>query len=396
MNAVPKMRPQTALGSKANDYIWRNAAMSQETTLHIPGEVYSGMTFDSFRDGVRKRPAMYIGDVRRRGLHYMVDDIVASSLEEAGRGYARSITVALNADGSLLIADDGRGLPPVLDVALKTPWFPDPRAGVLGSVPPERDVFAIAVATSLSEWLRLQTKFEGRSFSQEYRTGLPMGQPLDLGNSGDAGISLTFMPDREIFSDTRLCAALLRDRLQECAMLHSGVGISFADEAAGANELFDFNDGIRVLVEELNRGRMPLHDVALIRGEQCGLEFEVGVQFCRERRDIVRAFVNDRRCDVGTHVTGLRVALTQSLKRFARRNDQFSDGSFPWSSTNKGLTAVISIRMEQPEFLGASRDKLRSPRARQVLTSDVGKRMEEYFIAHPDAATSIIKAGLSE
>ena len=217
--------------------------MSQETNLHILGEVYSGMTFDSFRDGVRKRPAMYIGDVRQRGLHYMVDDIVASSLEEVGRGYARSITVALNADGSLMIADDGRGLPPVLDIALKTPWFPDPRAGGLGSVPPERDVFAIAVATALSEWLRLETKFEGRSFSQEYRTGLPIGQPLDLGDSDDAGISLTFMPDHEIFSDTRLCSTLLRDRLQECAMLHSGVGISFADEAVGANELFDFNDG---------------------------------------------------------------------------------------------------------------------------------------------------------
>lgn len=370
--------------------------MSQESNLYIPGDVYSGMTFESFRDGIRKRPAMYIGDVRQRGLHYMVDDVVANSLDEVGSGYARTITAALKSDGSLMITDDGRGLPPVLDIALKTPWFPDPRAARSDSAPTERNVFAIAVATALSEWMRLETKFEGKSFVQEYRAGLPLGPPIDVGESANAGISMTFMPDREIFSETRLCSTLLRDRLQERALLHSGVRISFRDEATGTNEQFDFEDGIRAFVEQLNPGRMPLHDIALIRGEQCGIEFEVGIQFCRERDEIMRAYVNDRRCDVGTHLTGLRVALTQSLKRFARTSGQSPNGSFKWSSANKGLTAVISIRMEQPEFLGASRDKLRSPEVQQVLTSEVGKRMDEYFIANPDAATAIIQAVLHE
>ncbi|MEI8383597.1 MAG: hypothetical protein WCJ09_26005 [Planctomycetota bacterium] len=367
--------------------------MSQESNVYKPGDVYSGMTFESFRDSVRKRPVMYVGDVRQEGLHYMVDDIVAASLEEVGSGYARSITTALNADGSLLIADDGRGLPPVLDIALKTPWFPDPKAVRLDSAPMGRNVFAIAVATALSEWMRLETKFEGRSFVQEYRAGLPLGPPMDVRDSANAGISMTFMPDREIFSDTRLCSTLLRDRLQECALLHSGIKISYADEAAGTNEQFDFEDGIRSLVEPLNRDRIALHDIALIRGEQCGIKFEVGIQFCQERKEIIRAYVNNCRCDVGTHLTGLRVALTQSLKRFARTSSQFSNDSFRWSSTNKGLTAVISIRMERPEFRGSTKNELKSSEVQHVLALEVGKQMDEFFITNPGAATAIIHAG---
>lgn len=324
----------------------------------------------------------------------MVDDIVAASLEEVGRGYAQSITTSLNADGSLLIADDGRGLPPVLEAPLITTLISYPRAVRLDSAATERNVFAIAVATALSEWMRLETKFEGRLFMQEYRAGLPLGPPMDMGDSANAGVSMTFMPDHEIFSETRLCSTLLRDRLQECALLHSGIKISYADEAAGTNEQFAFEDGIRSLVEPLNRDRRTLHDIAVILGEQGGIKFEVGIQFCQERTEIIRAYVNDLRCDLGTHLTGLRVALTQSLKKFARTSGQYPDGSFKWSSANKGLTAVISIRMERPEFRGSSKDALNSPEVQHVLALEVGKQLGEYFIVNPGAATAIIQAGL--
>jgi DNA gyrase subunit B len=345
----------------------------------------------TLRDGIRKRASMYIGDVGEWGLHNMVNDILDDALCEAAKGFARSISIILRRDGSLKIQDDGRGLQAAFleDALLKTRlhWK---------SYRIERDILPIAVACCLSDRLRIENRHEGRRFVQEFQKGIPLGQPMESGPFEESGIVLEFMPDVEIFPDARLNSAILRERLEECALLHSGIRISFLDESTGAESRFNFENGIRSFVTKLNESRTALHDVAVFRGQEQGIGFEVGIQFCKERHEVMQGYVNDYRCDMGTHLTGVRVALTQSLKRFARAADSFSNASIQWASRGKGLTAVISIRMAEPHFYGSTREKLASLDVQNVLVKEFGKRLDEYFAANPNAATAIIRAGLHQ
>ena len=210
------------------------------------------------------------------------------------------------------------------------------------------------------------------------------------------GIRLEIVPDAEIFRVALFKNTVIRDRLEECALLHSGVRISFLDESSGVASHFNFETGIRSYVQKLNVGRTPLHAVAVFKGEEQGVSFEVGIQFCAERREIIRGYVNDYRCDMGTHLTGIRIALTKSLKKAARTSGSFSQMSIRWASKDKGLTSVISIRISNPQYYGATKHKLRSPSVRKVLTTEIGKCLDKFFADDPDAAASIIREGLHE
>jgi DNA gyrase subunit B len=321
----------------------------------------------------------------------MVNGIVDESLYEAENGFVRSVSMTLRSDGSLRIQDDGRGLPAESLVAMLLNSYLN-----WNSIRIQRDTLPIAVACSLSNRLRIENRYEGRGFVQDFEMGIPLGPPTDLGQSAMTGIVLEFMPDIAIFPRVRLNSTLLCERLKECAMLHSGVRVSFLDESTRAVNPFFFEAGIRSFVTKLNESRTPLHDVAVFQDQHQGISFEVGVQFCDERENVMRGYVNDYRCDVGTHLTGVRVALTQSLKRFARACDSISNELLQWTSSDKGVTSLVSIRMAEPQFAGATKHKLMSSNVRKVLAKEVGKYLDEFFASNPDAATAIIREGLRQ
>ena len=337
-----------------------------------------GWQESTFREGVRKRPSMFIGDVGLQGLHYLVDDVITNSLVG---GRAKSLAVRLGGDGSITISDDGLSLPAPLERWLTNPPSPDFRQGG----PPRRDpvwrIWAIATANALSKHFRI----EAQGIAQEFRAGAPLGQPIKKGGDCQTGICVSFKPDPVVFSDALISSAQLRRRLEELSLLHSGVKISFDDEASSTTEEFRFAYGIQQFVRNLNRERIPLHDTVVVRGEEDGIEFEVGIQFCSERDEIIRADVNDRYCpDRGTHVTGVRLGLTTALKKAV-------NGQQKQSAKDKGLTVVVSVRMESPQFMGACRSRLGTPEARTVLASQVGKQMTELFSANPQVARAIAR-----
>lgn len=363
-----------------------------------------------FREHVRKRPGMYIGDVGERGLHWMVFDIIANSLAEAAKGFVRSIAVSLKSDGSLAISDDGRGFPstshpkfgkPVLEVVMTEPSWPDQADGHSEIGRAWRNSWAYAVANSLSEWLRIESSSQGRSFAQEFRAGVACGPPTDLGTiQPTSGITVTLKPDRSIFADGALSFPLMRERLREFALLHSGVTIRFLDEVTRSEQAFHFDDGIMEFVKLLNQSRKPIHEVIpIIRGEKHGIQYEVGIQFCHEREDIVLSFVNDEKSLLGgTHVTGVRLGVTNSLKRYARQasDEDWMDGRVQWTSEGSGMTAAISIRMDRPEFAGATKAKLANKEVLTILAPAVAKVMGEFFTENSEVATAIIRAGLGK
>jgi DNA gyrase subunit B len=330
---------------------------------------------------------MFVGGVDTRGLHYIVDDILVTSLFS---GFARSLAVALKKDGSISIAVDGRGFSMPLEGCLTNPPVPTNFHNWNDCA---WRIWAIAVANCLSERFTIQVDVVGKVFIQEYRAGAPIGPAAEVRGKAPSGISVAFTPDREIFSDLTFSPIALRNRLEELASLHTGVSISYSDESAAISEHFLFEDGIQAFVERLNQGRRPLHDAVVIRDEKDGIQFEVGIQFCKERQEVIRAYANDWCCpDWGTHVTGVRIALTRSLKRAARMVRALSDRQLKWSTKDNGLTAVISVRMESPQFMGASRSNLGSPEVQRLLAAQIGKRMLELFVANSDAAESIIRA----
>lgn len=336
----------------------------------------------TFREGVRKRPAMFVGDVGFRGLHYVVDEIVTTSLVS---GSAKSVTVRLREDGSITISDDGSSLPAPLEEWLTNPPFPDFKQGTPRLRDPVWRMWAIAIANALSEHFRIESG--GEHGVQEFRAGAPLGPPITKEGDRQKGNSVSFRPDPAIFRKPQFSSTALRRRLDELSLLHSGISISFDDEASSTSDEFRYECGISEFVKDLNRERTPLHESLVFRGEEVGITFEVGIQFCTEPDEIIRAYVNDRFCpDGGTHVTGVRIGLTRSLKKAVMSQQKFS-------AKDKGLTAVVSIRMESPQWMGASRSSLGTPEARTVLASQVGKQMTEFFSANPDAARAIARIG---
>ena len=330
----------------------------------------------TFREGVRKRPSMFVGDTGHRGLHNIVDDILTNTLAS---GCAKSVAVRLAEDGSITISDDGLNLPAPLEE-----WLTNPSPDFSR---PQRDpvwrMWAFAIANALSKHFRI----EAQGVIQEFQAGAPARPPIKTERDCQSGICVSFKPDPVIFSETQISSVALRRRLEELSLLHSGVKISFDDKSSATTEEFQFSCGIQQFVKNLNRDRIPLHDVIMVEGEAKGIDFEVGIQFCNKPDEVIRSYVNDRYCpDRGTHVTGVRIGLTRALKKAVI-------GQQKLSAKDKGLTAVISIRMDAPQFMGACRSSLATPVARTVLASHVGTQLTEYFSTNPDVARAIVQTG---
>ncbi|MCU0550585.1 MAG: DNA topoisomerase (ATP-hydrolyzing) subunit B [Leptolyngbya sp. Prado105] len=360
-------------------------------------------------EAVRKRPGMYIGSTGPRGLHHLVYEVVDNSVDEALAGYCKTIDVSINADGSVTVTDDGRGIPTGLHPktgksALETVMTILHAGGKFGGggykVSGGLHGVGISVVNALSEWVEVTVWREKKSHLQRFERGIPQGD-LDIKPSSQTktGTSVTFMPDATIFTETtKFDYTTLSGRLRELAYLNGGVRISFSDRRAESEreEIYFYEGGIREYIAYMNREKQPLHEeVIFVQGERNNIQVEVSLQWCSDAyTDNIIGFANNiRTVDGGTHLEGLKAVLTRTLNTIARKRNKIKENESNLAGENirEGLTGVISVKVPDPEFEGQTKTKLGNTEVRGIVDSLVGEVLTEYLEFRPNVCDAIIE-----
>jgi len=359
-------------------------------------------------EGIRTRPAMYIGDTTPRGLHHLVYEVVDNSIDEAVNGFASVIKVQVNADGSVTIGDDGRGIPvgplaeknnrPAVEVVLteihaggkfdRESGYKTGTGGLHG--------VGITAVNALSEWLEVEVRREDHAWTMEFARG-KVNTPLKkLGTSERTGTRITFKPDSEIFPDTKFVYDTLHKRLQELAFLTAGVRIRIIDERSGQSDEFHYEDGIVEFVKHLNRTENAIYnEIISISGEQDGAQVVVALQHNDGFSENVRAFANNiYNVEGGTHLSGFRSAMTRSINNYGKRTNLFKDYQPSGDDFREGLTAVITVRVPDPQFEGQTKTKLGNSEVEGIVTSIMGDGLNKFFEENPGVAKTIANKGL--
>jgi DNA gyrase subunit B len=354
---------------------------------------------------VRERPSMYIGDTTVRGLHHMVYEVVDNSIDEAMAGYARQISVTINNDGSVTVEDDGRGIPveehsdlgfstlqgvmTVLKFGGKFSKGAYQTSGGLHGV-------GVTVVNFLSEWCEVEVRRGGHVYQQEYERGVPVGDVRRIGTTDKVGTKTIFKADPLIFPVTKFVYNTLHRRLQELAFLNRGVKIVFRDERTGDGDTFQYERGILEFVEFLNRASEPIHqDIIYIAGEYEGVGLEIAMQYSGEFTENVHSYVNNiNTTEGGTHVSGFRAALTRTLNNYGKKENLFRDLSVVGDDFREGLTAVISLRVPEPQFEGQTKTKLGNGEVEGIVTSAVGEFLGKYLEETPKSAKVILQKAM--
>ncbi len=395
---------------------------ASKTTSNVPTEQFGMVKGDaeykpedlqhlSDLEHVRERPSMYIGDTTVRGLHHLVFEVVDNSIDEAMAGYAATVRVQINNDGSITVEDDGRGIPignheqlseelgrdvstlegvmTVLKFGGKFEKGAYQTSGGLHGV-------GVTVVNFLSQWCEVEVRRDGHVYQQEYERGLPQGEVRRLGGSEKVGTKTTFKPDSDIFPVTRMSYDTLHKRLQELAYLNRGVRIVFHDERNSEGEEFCYERGIIEFVEHLNRASNPLHEeVAYCSGEMDGVGYEIAIQYCGEFTENVQSYVNNIHThEGGTHISGFRSALTRSLNSYGRKQKLLKDISPSGDDFREGITAVISMRVPHPQFEGQTKTKLGNSEVEGIVSSVVGEFLTNYLEENPKNAKILVRKGI--
>tara|TARA_B100000809_G_scaffold62195_1_gene58966 strand:+ start:966 stop:3452 length:2487 start_codon:yes stop_codon:yes gene_type:complete len=365
----------------------------------------------SDRDHVRERPAMYIGDVSNRGLHHLVYEVVDNSIDEAMAGHAKRVAVTVNNDGSVTVDDDGRGIPvekheqlseeldreistvegvmTVLKFGGKFEKGAYQTSGGLHGV-------GVTVVNFLSTWCEVEVSRDGHTYHQEYEAGTATGPLRQTGATNQTGTRTTFKPDGSIFTVTEFEYDILRDRLRELAFLNRGVLIVFSDERNGEGEEFQYEKGIVEFVEHLNVTSQAIHgEVLYVDGEAEGVGYEIALQYNTEYVESVHSYVNNiSTTEGGTHVSGFRTALTRTLNQYGKQNNMFRDLVPKGDDFREGLTAVISMRIPEPQFEGQTKTKLGNSEVEGLLNASFGKFLQDYLARNPSSAKAIVRKGV--
>jgi DNA gyrase subunit B len=369
---------------------------------------------------VRERPSMYIGDTTSRGLHHLVYEVSDNSIDEAMAGYATTIHVTINTDGSVTVLDDGRGIPTDLHQQLTEQEGREITTleGVMtflkfggkfekGAYQTSGGLHGVGVTVVnfLSEWCEVEVHREGEIYQQEYQRGVPTGPVTKAGKTTKVGTKTTFKPDAQIFQTTKFEFSKLNKRLQELAFLNSGVRIIFKDARTGEGDEFYYERGIIEYVEHINRASDPIHkEVIYLKGEYegepddvgNGVAYEIALQYTTEISDTVFSYVNNINThEGGTHVSGFRSALTRSLNNYAKKNNLFPKNiNVTGEDFREGLTAVISLKVPEPQFEGQTKTKLGNNEIDGIITSGFGEFFKVHLEENPKDGKTIVKKGI--
>jgi DNA gyrase subunit B len=354
-------------------------------------------------EAVRKRPAMYIGDTSVRGFHHCVYEVVDNSIDEALAGYCTRIKVVINADGSVSVNDNGRGIPvdmhatekkPAVEVVLTTLHaggkFDNDSYKVSGGL----HGVGVSCVNALSEWLEVEVRRDGKIHHQRYEIGHPVSKLKVIGKTQHTGTKVTFMPDTTIFQTDKFEWDILTTRLRELAFLNKGIEIVLEDEESGQAETFKFEGGIVEFVEYLNRNKTPVFpSVFALEKEKEGTAVEIAMQYTDAYNENIHSFCNNiNTIEGGTHLSGFRSALTRTVNAYARANKLLKNESDVMSGDDirEGLTAVVSVKVQDPQFEGQTKTKLGNSEVQGAVESIVNDQMGAYFEEHPKIARTIV------
>ena len=377
-------------------------------------ESYEGDDLQRLSDleHVRERPSMYIGDTTSRGLHHLVYEVVDNSIDEAMAGFASAIHVTINNDGSITCLDDGRGIP--VDIHEQLTAQEDREITTLEGVMTflkfggkfEKGAYqtsgglhgvGVTVVNFLSEWCEVEVHREGQIHQQEYQRGVPTGSVTKVGKTDKVGTKTTFKPDAQIFQTTKYEYNILHKRLQELAFLNSGVRIFFKDARTGEQDEFFYERGIIEYVEHINRTSDPIHkDVIHMTGETDDVMYEIALQYTTDLSESVYSYVNNINThEGGTHVSGFRSALTRSLNSYAKKNNLFPKNiTVSGEDFREGLTAIISMKVPEPQFEGQTKTKLGNSEVEGIVTSAFGEFFKKFLEENPKEGKVIVRKGI--
>jgi DNA gyrase subunit B len=354
-------------------------------------------------EAVRKRPAMYIGDTSAYGLHHLVYEVVDNSVDEALGGHCDSIKVILHSDGSCSVGDNGRGIPvdiheetgrPAAEVVMTTLHaggkFEHSAYKVSGGL----HGVGISVVNALSEWLEVEIRRQGRAWTQRFETGAPTGDLAAGEKTAKHGTIIRFKPDPKIFEETAFSFDTLANRLREMAFLTKGLKIVIEDERDGRSHTFLYRGGIVEFVKHLNQNKTPVHPKVLyIEGKKGDIEAEVALQYNDGYQEAVFCFANNINTrEGGTHLTGFRAALTSRVATYAEAHGHLKGfkGGITGEDVREGLTAVISVRLPDPQFEGQTKAKLGNTDVKGIVQQIVNDRLAEAFEEDPTTARKIV------
>jgi DNA gyrase subunit B len=356
-------------------------------------------------EAVRKRPGMYIGSTGARGLHHLVYEVVDNSVDEALAGHCDNVSIVLHPDNSVTVADDGRGIPvdmhstekrPAAEVVMTT-LHAGGKFGDGGGYKVSGGLHGVGVSVvnALSERLHLEVRREGHTWTQRYERGKPAAEFKEGVATKETGTTITYLPDLEIFEEIEYDFQTLAERMRETAFLTRGLRIELVDERGTTNkESFQYDGGIEDFVRHLNENREPLHrKVIFFEGDEEEGQVEVAMQWNSSYQESIFSFANNINThEGGTHLSGFRAALTRTLNAYARAKGVLKekDENLAGEDVREGLTAVISVKLHDPQFEGQTKTKLGNPPIEGLVKEIVNRKLGEFLEENPGEARRII------
>jgi DNA gyrase subunit B len=368
---------------------------------------YTGEQIEVLRglEAVRKRPGMYIGNTAERGLHQLVYEAVDNAVDEALAGYAHSVKVVLYKDGSCSVEDDGRGIPidlhaeeklPAVEVVM-TILHAGGKFGKGGyKVSGGLHGVGISVVNALSEWMVTQVRRDGFVWQMKFERGITVQKLKKQSRTEGTGTLQWFRPDPEVFEVTEFHWDILQKRLRELAFLNRGLAITLRDERGESvrERTYTFDGGIVSFVEWLNEKKDPLHPIISTHAERDGVDVEVAMQYTGAYADQIFSYANNiGTIEGGMHLQGFRQAVTNAVNSYARKRGMLkeSDGSLSTDDVVEGLTAVVSVKLQDPQFEGQTKTKLGNARVRSIVAGLVSERLDFFFEENPKYARAIVE-----
>lgn len=381
-------------------------AASQQQATEAASDDYGSDNVDILRDAahIRARPGMYIGDTGNKGLHHLVYELVYNSVDEALAGFCHNIHVRINDDGSLSVADDGRGIPVDIHPKVKKPTLEVVLTTVGAGAKFDKRTYKTSAGlhgmgakavTALSDWTIAEVRRNGKVYTQEYERGHAVSEVSELGASAGnrTGTKVTFHPDPEIFHDSKFDYDTLENRLRELAFLNKGTSIKLTDAISGREETFAYAGGVSEFVEWVNRTEEAIHKVLYVDKVVDDVRVEVAFQYTTGDEERVRCYANNaHNPGGGTHLSGFRTAVTRALNTYGEKSNLFKNELKPIGEDfREGITAIISIAVPEPQFESQTKIRLNNPEVEGIVSSVLHEYLAKFLEENPKEASKIMK-----
>lgn len=359
-------------------------------------------------EAVRKRPGMYIGSTSAKGLHHLVWEVVDNSIDEAMAGICDHIEVTVNKDNSITVVDNGRGIPvgenaklkkSTLEVVMTVLHAGGKFGGGGYKVSGGLHGVGVSVVNALSSKLIAQVKRDGHIYQQEYHRGVPQSDIQVVGDSDDHGTTITFLPDPEIFTETtEYDYNTLLTRIRELAFLNKGIALTLTDERTGATNYFKYEGGIIEYVKYLNEKKEALHEEPIyVEGSRDNIQVEISLQYNDSYTENIYSFANNINThEGGTHESGFKSALTRVINDYARKTGMIKDNSanLTGDDVREGLTAIISVKIPEPQFEGQTKTKLGNSEVRGIVESLFAEKLNDFLQENPSVSRRVLEKAL--